>query len=528
MTNYLVNDTDQTTTDPAAFTLAAGDSLVVTTFGIIAGLTASGDGVLLSGAATIVNQGLITGRAEGVDGNVAGSGSQSIHNTATGLIHGGDRGISLFAGSGHRVENDGEVIGDAAAVFVNGGNGIVRNSGTMSSKGIAVSAQGDGYTFTNTGAVFSDSAGFFGIGDSNTVVNNGTIAGGANPFTYAVVLGQGRGSLTNTGVIEVADSSSTAVYFAQFGGVAAQNTIHNTGTIIGGLGLGSAISGSFNSEVITNAGLIVGDSFLGSGDDLFDGTAGRQGLVFGFLGNDTLLGGDGADVLRGGDGLDSLAGGAGNDTITGDAGADTLEGGDGRDLLDYRNSAAAVDVSLLLGTGTGGDAAGDVFSGFEWLAGGGGGDTLTGDNGDNRLFGLLGDDLLSGGTGNDTLVGGDGNDFLVGGAGIDVLTGGTGNDRFRYLATSESAGSLRDVVTDFTAGDHLDLIAIDAIAGGGAANDAFAFVTTAAFTAAGQVRAAIIGSNTYVYANTDANLATSEMVIVLRGAIALAASDFYL
>ena len=81
------------------------------------------------------------------------------------------------------------------------------------------------------------------------------------------------------------------------------------------------------------------------------------------------------------------------------------------------------------------------------------------------------------------------------------------------------------MITDFLPGaDKIDLSAIDAISGAGLANDAFTFITGAAFTAAGQVMFAA----GILYGNTDANIATSEFEIALTGITTLAATDFVL
>ena len=61
------------------------------------------------------------------------------------------------------------------------------------------------------------------------------------------------------------------------------------------------------------------------------------------------------DVIDGGAGDDTLIGGAGADTLTGGAGADVLDGGTvGNDTASYEGSAAAVNVDLSTGTGSGG------------------------------------------------------------------------------------------------------------------------------------------------------------------------------
>lgn len=121
---------------------------------------------------------------------------------------------------------------------------------------------------------------------------------------------------------------------------------------------------------------------------------------------------------------DTVDAGAGNDAVIGDAGADVIDGGAGWDTLRYYNSAAGVNVSLLADANgrqaaLGGDAEGDVLSGFEHLVGSNAGDTLTGSDTRNVLTGLDGDDTIFGLGGNDAIRGGAGADRLDGGAGLD-------------------------------------------------------------------------------------------------------------
>src|SRR5437762_203583 len=75
---------------------------------------------------------------------------------------------------------------------------------------------------------------------------------------------------------------------------------------------------------------------LGAGSDLFDGTGGKSGKVYGEAGADTLIGGSAADALDGGIGTDRLVGRAGSDTLTGGADAD-------RFVFDTAFAAAGVD-----------------------------------------------------------------------------------------------------------------------------------------------------------------------------------------
>jgi VCBS repeat-containing protein len=83
-------------------------------------------------------------------------------------------------------------------------------------------------------------------------------------------------------------------------------------------------------------------------------------------GNDSMVGGVGADWLNGGAGDDTLRGGAGADTITGGA------HGVG-DALSYAGASSGVTLSIAgnSGTGSGGDAQGDQFSGIENILGSG-------------------------------------------------------------------------------------------------------------------------------------------------------------
>jgi serralysin len=127
-----------------------------------------------------------------------------------------------------------------------------------------------------------------------------------------------------------------------------------------------------------------------------------------------------ADLITGDGGNNVLSGQNGDDYLRGGAGADNLQGGAGSDTLGYYSSATGVTVSLLLGSASGGDAEGDVFSGMENLQGSNNGaDTLDGDNGRNSLLGYGGVDTLRGLGSDDILDGGMGGDVLLGGAGID-------------------------------------------------------------------------------------------------------------
>jgi Ca2+-binding RTX toxin-like protein len=117
------------------------------------------------------------------------------------------------------------------------------------------------------------------------------------------------------------------------GGIA----LDNHGKVIGGIDIGFDSEGA---DTIVNHGTIVGEVFLGDGNDVFVGTGGTSGSVFGDNGNDRLTGGSATDKLHGGDGDDRLIGVGGNDTLDGGSGFDTLTGGPGKDQFVFQSRLA--------------------------------------------------------------------------------------------------------------------------------------------------------------------------------------------
>ena len=208
----------------------------------------------------------------------------------------------------------------------------------------------------------------------------------------------------------------------------------------------------------------------------------------GITGFENLTGSRYNDMLTGDSSANVIKGGSGNDVIDGNGGADELEGGAGRDrlittdntaFLSYAGSGSSVNVDLnstsnvtlndadaaLFGVATvndvikvsGGDASGDIATGFVNVIGGRGGDTLIGDGGNNELRGLGGSDTLTGNGGNDTLKGGAGNDRLQGGVGDDRLDGGPGGDTLEGGGDTNTPGTDTATYESATAGVTVDL-----------------------------------------------------------------------
>jgi trimeric autotransporter adhesin len=331
------------------------------------------------------------------------------------------------------------------------------------------------------------------------------------------------------------------------------------------------ISGNSAANILTGNGGM--DWLYGGGDnDTLNGGSGVD-LLYGEAGADTLNGGLDGDLLDGGTGADTMAGGLGNDTyvvdeagdvvienageglddvvessisfelnltpnvenlsLTGSAnidgygnalnnvlygnggnnsfagwgGADTFYGGAGTDWVVYTPSSAGVVVSLATGMGSGGDAQGDALFDIE------------------NLFGSAYDDTLTGNGGNNVLNGYNGADTLIGGLGVDTFLGGADADTFVFTAINESAVAMPDQILDFATaqGDKIDLSQIDAIMGGGGANDIFNFIGNAAFSgSAGELHFL----NGLVEADVNGDGAADFAIQVNQAS--LAASDFIL
>jgi Ca2+-binding RTX toxin-like protein len=189
--------------------------------------------------------------------------------------------------------------------------------------------------------------------------------------------------------------------------------------LYGGSGADSAAYEASSAGVQVSLVTGVGKGGHAEGDTL-DSIEDLVGSTFADVlrGNDVvnhLFGGEAGDFLDGGNGNDFLFGDGGNDTVKGGYGADHMDGGNGTDTLLYTAASgqSGVYVDLVSGTGTFGQAQGDVFYGFENIVGTAVDDIfLAGDNGVNRIDAGAGNDLVNGRGGGDSLIGGSGTDTL--------------------------------------------------------------------------------------------------------------------
>ena len=232
--------------------------------------------------------------------------------------------------------------------------------------------------------------------------------------------------------------------------------------------------------------------------------------------------------------VNTLYGNAGNNILDGDAGGDAMFGGAGNDIyfvdntgdLAFENFGEGTDVVFSTVDHT-------LASNVETLVLQGAGNLLgTGNALNNTLQGNSGDNTLAGAAGQDQLIGAQGNDLLFGGAEVDSLFGGIGQDTFFFTGTSlgtldTGVGANRDVIHDFS-GDLLHLVQVDANVNV-AADQAFSFIGTNAFTAAGQVRFFADGAgNTIVEGNMDDNLGADFQLELRSFTGQLQVSDFLL
>ncbi|PTC01022.1 hypothetical protein C9975_04380, partial [Thalassospira xiamenensis] len=162
----------------------------------------------------------------------------------------------------------------------------------------------------------------------------------------------------------------------------------------------------------------------------FDAGAHNIEVVVGSVASDYLRTSSAENVtFYGNGGNDTLLGGSGNDILAGGAGADRLSGGNGRDTAFYGAALGGVSVDLMAGTGTDGEAAGDILESIENVIGSSFADTILGNGVSNDI---------TGGAGNDYVDAAAGDDIVRGGAGVDTLIGGAGIDALDYTSSTEA------------------------------------------------------------------------------------------
>jgi Ca2+-binding RTX toxin-like protein len=428
-------------------------------------------------------------------------------------------GIEMGVEAGFsRLTNRGEITApEGTAIRMGNAGNVLSNHGWISggSNGVELGfGGGTQNTLINTGTIevvkFFPFGDFYGnavimLGTDFVINNTGRIVSAtiSDPLVFppgqtSAILVQNAatgGMVTNSGEVSAAGGYGIRVDVEAATGTFA---LSNSGLVSGGLG--SFLSMGAAQDRIVNAGTMMGDVFLGAGNDVIDSLQGRiVGTIFGGDGNDvfrlsnrtieiveTATGGhdrvestvtwvlddsledlrllgssdarayghDGANELIGNDGNNRIVAYDGNDTLRGGRGEDALVGGVGNDHY-YRGPGDTIVEQASQGTDT-------VFSGIS---------ASLGDNLENlTLVGSRGASAMGNLLAN-SLTGNDGANRITGMAGNDTLTGGIGNDVFAF----RTAGGTADIdrITDFVAG--ADRIGLD--------NDIFTALVDGAFPA---------------------------------------------
>ncbi|MEP3892218.1 MAG: calcium-binding protein [Hellea sp.] len=371
----------------------------------------------------------------------------SINNILIGeggndMISGGDGDDSLIGANGSD-----NLIGGQGADFLNGGDGFDTADYRGATESVAFNVV--------TGGTIGEAAGdtFFSVERYYLTDFNDTVTGSdGNEFFY----GEDGNDTINAGggIDRVYGGDGNDIQRGQGGNDQLYGS-SGADQLNGGTGFDIANYRDATTAIAVN--LVTG----GTGGDADGDTYFGLEAIYGSDFNDSITGNNSSNELRGFDGDDVLDGAGGGDRLFGGEGADTLIGGTGIDIAMFTVATAGVTLDLATG-GTGGEAAGDSYSGIEWVFGSDFNDDITGDSANNRLEGRDGNDTLNGEGGNDQLLGGNGNDTLNGGDGVDVLygqfgddimTGGAGNDFFIGDSGSDShdGGAGIDTVNYLTA-----------------------------------------------------------------------------
>ena len=405
-----------------------------------------------------------------------------VGNAADNVLTGNGGSDTLLAGDGNDV-----VFGGSGADQIDGGDGIDWLRYGDAGAGISVDlnaglgsagdAAGDNITGIEhvSGSEFDDTIRgdnlidnqLFGLGGNDQIFGGAghdfLLGNGGDDSIYG---GTGRDILRGGSGADLLDGGISDDW-AQYNDALSGVTLD---MISGGTG------GDAAGDVFVSIENLLGSAF----DDFIVGTSLRN-LIMGGDGNDSIDGFGGPDVLNGGAGDDTLIGGEGADTLIGGEGADTLDGGDAFDWARYDDAGGSVAVDLMTGTGTLGDAAGDVYIDVEWVWGGAYADTLLGDNNVNMIRGGAGDDIIQGRAGNDVLDGEAGADTFrfAEGDGIDRIHGFMiGTDLIHITDTVTNFGQLS--ISDFRgeaaiAYDTGDIILLTGIAAAAVTSDMFQF-----------------------------------------------------
>lgn len=236
---------------------------------------------------SVVNNGTITGRGEGID--IRTNGSTIINN---GTIHGQTEQAITIAQGGNHLTNTGSMTSASSSsyqtIFIGNGGNTIHNSGLISGDdGDGIYLAGGSNSISNSGDIIAGEDAIYLAGGNNVLTNQGTITGmtsGVNLLAPAAGLsnhslinsGTITGSLVNGATVSGGGSEITNSGIIQsysIHGLAVtdgQNTVVNTGDIIGVDSGVSIFDGGNGQDHIENYGLISaseGDGIYSQADE---------------------------------------------------------------------------------------------------------------------------------------------------------------------------------------------------------------------------------------------------------------------
>ena len=446
-----------------------------------------------------------TSGISGIDNLIGGAGDDTLKlGTGGGILVGGSGTDHLIGGSGTDQllggAGDDTLEGGLGDDILEGGSGadvLVGGAGSDTASYVTFQTDADStglvVDLSGVRVATGDAAGdsFNGIENLTGSMGNDTLVGDAGSNILSggdgndLLIGAGGDDLVDGGIgwdmVSYADAAAAVDVDLR--------RVNDFGALVGAAG---TLSRDVLVDIEDVTGTAYNDVIIGDRHDNRLHGGGGDDVIMGMSGNDLLDGGAGNDTLLGGLDSDTLIGGVGADRLYGNTDDPTLVDAVGQDTASYENASAGIAVSLVTGTGTVGEAAGDTLVGIANLTGSAHDDTLTGDANDNLLIGGAGNDSIAGGGGYDmasyeastagvnanlatgsandgmggvdtltgienlrgskyadVLTGDGGANYLRGGAGNDTLVGGAGDD---YL--DGEAGD--DVLQDSAGDDRLD------------------------------------------------------------------------
>jgi Ca2+-binding RTX toxin-like protein len=423
------NGTDHTAFIVIGSATATLSSLAISGMTKVAGVSAISNAGNLTLSNMVISNNIVTGG--GVAGEYGfyfdGTSGETILNSGTLTIN-----QTEFSGN----QQTGQILnvyggtGGAAATIVNfggitmlgvaflneisqGGNGYhgqerAGNGGAGGDGGAAAAGVLNFGTLTGGNAFISSSVQVIGGAGGQGGASYGGGSSGANGTTGATSLanldqGGGTSLVLNENNGNQFANAITGGGFTQTFGLAGDDTLSISAS-------GNLFGGSGNDRLVVTNLLTAGTNSNwdgGLGRDTLDLSGNAVSAVINLQARTNDFGATLRSIenLIGTSAIDTLTGDAGDNVIQGRGAGDTLDGGANGaagDTLSYSNSTSGVTVNIATNTASGGDAQGDVISGFENIIGSSQQDVLTAGAGNNVLSGGAGADTLNGGTDNDT------------------------------------------------------------------------------------------------------------------------------